>query len=107
VKTRYTLATALDLDGHQEDALTELRTVLRTRPDYADARYLRGKILLAGGDAGGAAIELEIAARLAPDDANVHYQLGQAYQKLGKTDLAQEQFQAYQRLKDQRRKGSR
>ena len=50
---------------------------------------------------------LEIAVRLAPDEANVHYQLGQAYQKLGKTELAQEQFQAYQRLKDQRRKESR
>lgn len=106
VKTRYTLATVLDLDGHQDEALTELRTVLRARPDYADARYLHGKILLARGDAAGAVAALEIAMRLAPDEANVRYQLGQAYQKLGKTELAQEQFQAYQRLKDQRRKGS-
>jgi tetratricopeptide (TPR) repeat protein len=107
VKTRYTLATVLDLDGHQDEALTELRAVLRARADYADARYLHGKILLARGDAAGAAAALEIAVRLAPDEANVRYQLGQAYQKLGKTDLAQEQFQAYQRLKDQRRKESR
>jgi tetratricopeptide (TPR) repeat protein len=107
VKTRYTLATVLDLDGHQDEALTELRGVLRAKPDYADARYLHGKILLARGDAAGAAAALEIAVRLAPDEANIRYQLGQAYQKLGKTDQAQEQFQAYQRLKDQRRKESR
>ena len=107
VKSRYTLATVLDLDGHREEALTELRTVLRTRPDYADARYLHGKILLASGDAAAAAAQLEIAVRLAPEDANVHYQLGQAYQKLGKTDLAQKEFDAFQRLKDQKRKGSR
>jgi tetratricopeptide (TPR) repeat protein len=107
VKTRYTLATVLDLDGHQDEALAELRTVLRATPDYADARYLHGKILLARGDPAGAAAALEIAVRLAPDEANVHYQLAQAYQKLGKTEQAQEQFQAYQRLKDQRRKESR
>ena len=35
-----------------------------------------------------------------------HMARARAYQKLGKTDLAQEQFQAFQRLKDQRRKGS-
>ena len=107
VKTRYTLATVLDRDGHQDEALAELRTVLRARPDYADARYLHGKILLARGDAPGAVAALEIAVRLAPDDPNIRYQLGQAYQTLGKTDLAEEQFQAFQRLKDQRRKGLR
>ena len=30
--------------------------------------------------------QLEAAARLAPEDANVHYQLGQAYQKLGRAE---------------------
>ena len=44
------LATVLDLDGHSsEDALRKLRTVLKARPEYADARYLLGKILLASG----------------------------------------------------------
>ncbi len=106
-KTRYTLATVLDLDGHRDEALAEVRSVLRARPEDADARYLHGKMLLAAGDAAGAAAQLEIAVRVAPEDANVHYQLGQAYQKLGKTDLAQKEFEAFQRLKDQRRKGSR
>jgi tetratricopeptide (TPR) repeat protein len=107
VTTRYTLATVLDLQGQVDEALAQLRTVLGARPDYADARYLHGKILLTRGDADGAIAQLEIAARLAPEDANVHYQLAQAYQKAGKTALADEHFQTYQRLKDRRRKDGR
>jgi Flp pilus assembly protein TadD len=103
--SRYTLATVLDLDGQQDAALAELRSVLRARPDHANARYLFGKILLARDEAAAAVTHLEIAARLAPADANMHYQLGLAYQKLGKPELAREQFDEYQRLKDQGRKG--
>jgi tetratricopeptide (TPR) repeat protein len=103
--SRYTLATVLDLDGQQDAAIGELRTLLRTTPDHANARYLLGKILLARGDAETALSHLEIAVRLAPEDANVHYQLGLTYQKLGKPDLARQQFEAFQKLKDQGRKG--
>ena len=60
----------------------------RPEPNYADARYLFGKILLARGDADEALGHLEAAARIAPDDANIHYQLGQAYQRLGRAELA-------------------
>ena len=31
---------------------------------------------------------------------NIHYQLGQAYQKLGRSDLAQREFDLYRELKD-------
>jgi tetratricopeptide (TPR) repeat protein len=102
---RYTLATVLDLDNQPDAAIGELRTLLRTRPDHPSARYLLGKILLAGGDADTALSHLEIAVRLAPQDANVHYQLGLAYQKLGQTDLARKQYDEFQKLKDQGRKG--
>ena len=79
--------------------------MLQARPDDADARYLTGKILLARGAAAEAVEHLEIAARLAPSDANVHYQLGQAYQKLGRTSDAQKAFERFQQLKDQKRGG--
>ena len=105
--SRYTLATVLDLDGQQDAAMTELRTVLRAVPDHANARYLLGKVLLAREDAEAAVSHLEIAARLAAQDANIRYQLGLAYQKLGKPDLAKQQFDVYQKLKDQARKGGR
>ena len=45
-----TLAIVLDLDGKSDEALRELRTIVAARPNYADARYLFGKILLARGD---------------------------------------------------------
>ncbi|HET7694722.1 MAG TPA: tetratricopeptide repeat protein [Vicinamibacterales bacterium] len=103
--SRYTLATVLDLDGQPDAAIGELRLVLRAHPDHANARYLLGKILLARGDAGTALSHLEIAVRLAPQDANIHYQLGLTYQKLGQPDLARRQFEEFQKLKDQGRKG--
>jgi tetratricopeptide (TPR) repeat protein len=106
-RARYNLATVLDLDGQSDAAVDEVRTVLKARPDYADARYLLGKVLLARGAATDAVEQLEIAARLAPEDANVQYQLGLAYQKLGRGELAQQHFDAFQRLKDKRRGGSR
>ena len=77
--------------------------MLKTKPDFAGARYLLGKILLAQGAAAEAVEHLEAAARLAPDEANIRYQLGQAYQKLGRADLAQQQFEVFRQLKDKRR----
>ena len=77
--------------------------MLESKPDFADARYLLGKILLAQGDAGQALEHLEAAARVAPEDANIHYQLGRAYQTLGRTELAQQQFELFRQLKDKQR----
>jgi tetratricopeptide (TPR) repeat protein len=110
---QHTLATVLDLDGRSEEALVVLRRLLRVKPGFADARYLAGKILLAQGAARETvprlieeAIEqLEAAARIAPEDANIHYQLGQAYQKLGRAEAAERAFAVYRQLKDKRRGG--
>jgi Flp pilus assembly protein TadD len=66
-----------------------------------------GKILLARGLAAEAAEHLAIAARLAPEDANVFFQLAQAYQKSGRPADAQKAFERYQALKDKRRGGDR
>jgi Flp pilus assembly protein TadD len=105
VKARETLATALDLLGRQDDALGELRTVLESRPEFAAARYLTGKILLSRGAQAEAATHLEIAARLAPDDANIHFQLARAYEQLGRAELARQEFATYQQLKEKQRRG--
>jgi len=37
----------------------------------------------------------------------VHYQLAQAYQRLGRAEVAQKEFDAYRALKDKRRGGGR
>ena len=79
-----TWRSSLDPLQRPEEALPLLRSVLQTKPEHADARYLLGKILLAQGAARRRREHLEAAARLAPEDANIHYQLGRAYQKLGR-----------------------
>jgi len=79
-----------------------LRNVLRAQPDFADARYLLGKILLLQGETAEAVEHLEAAARLAPEEANTHYQLGRAYTKLGRTEDAQRQFEIFRQIKAKR-----
>ena len=106
VQARQTLATVLDLDGKSEEAVRELRRIVAVKPNYADARYLFGKILLARGDEAEAIAHLEVAGRLAPADANIQYQLGLAYQRLGRTELAARAFEAYKRLKAKQRGGT-
>jgi tetratricopeptide (TPR) repeat protein len=102
VLSRQHLAIVLDSLQRPEEALPLLREVLKSKPDQADARYLLGKILLAQGVAEEAAGHLEAAARLAPEDASIRYQLGQAYQKLGRTELAEQQFEVFRQLKAKR-----
>ena len=105
IKARFLLATVLDLDGHSSEAVSELgrsqsasrvrRCAIPARKDPARERV-----------AASAVEQLEIAVRLAPDDANIHFQLAQAYQKTGHAELAQQQFELYQKLKDKRRGGT-
>jgi Flp pilus assembly protein TadD len=64
-------------------------------------------MLLAGGAATEAVEHLEVAARLSPEDASVREQLGQAYQKLGRTELARREFEASRQLKARRPGGAR
>jgi tetratricopeptide (TPR) repeat protein len=103
LRSQHNLALVLDAEERPDEALRVLRAILAAKPDAADARYLAGKILLAGGAAAEAVEHLEVAARLTPDDPMVHNQLGQAYQRLGRTELAQQQFDVFQKLKDKTR----
>jgi len=96
------LAIVLDAQQRPAEAIPILRRLLEAEPERATARYLLGKILLAGGDATAALEQLEAAARQAPDDAKIRYQLGQAYQRLGRTELAEQQFELFRRLKAKR-----
>ncbi len=105
LQARFHLATVLDRSDQRDEALVIVQSVVRVKPDYADARYLLGKLLLAKGDAAAAVDHLEAAARQAPDDANIFYQLGQAYQKLGRAELAEQQFARFRELKDKKRGG--
>jgi len=93
------LASVLDLQQRGEEAVVLLRGVVKAKPELSDPRYLLGKILLAQGAAVEAVEHLKAAAEIAPRDANIHYQLGKAYQKLGKADLAEQEFERFRELK--------
>jgi tetratricopeptide (TPR) repeat protein len=106
VRARHTLALVLDMQRKPpEEAVKLLRGVLSTQPDHANARYLLGKMLLAQGFAEEAVVQLEAAVKLDPNDPNALFQLAQAYQKLGRADLAERHFARYREIKDKRRGG--
>ena len=100
VVTQQHLAIVLESLQRPQDAIAILRAVLGTKADLPDSQYLLGKLLLAQGDATEAVSHLETAVKLAPEDASIRYQLGRAYQKLGRTEQAEQQFEEFRRIKD-------
>jgi tetratricopeptide (TPR) repeat protein len=97
-RARYHLAFALELQQRAAEALPLLEEVLRARPSYADARYLTGKILMGQGQQEKAVEQLEAAVRLQPNQPHMRYQLAQAYQKLGRTQEAEQEFARYREI---------
>ena len=100
LQSQQNLAVVLESLQQPQAAISILRGALKSKQDFADARYLLGKILLAEGAAPEAAQHLEAAAKVAPEDAKIHYQLGRAYQTLGRTGLAEQEFEIFRQLKD-------
>ncbi len=98
-RARYHLAFVMELQQRRDEALKLLADVLRAQPAYADARYLTGKILIDQGQPGRAVEQLEAAVRLAPEQPHMRYQLAQAYQKLGRTQEAEQEFARFREIK--------
>ena len=70
-------------------------------PDSAPARLALGISLLQTGQAAAAVTELEEAARLEPRMRQAYYQLGRAYQALGRPAEAEAAFARAQELLEQ------
>jgi len=73
-------------------ALEELDSAEEASPSDADVFYLRGKVYIETFHNEDAVAALLRAIELRPMDSGPYYQLGRLYQKLGKTELAKEQF---------------
>lgn len=73
-------ASALELfqQGDFQAATAAAQATLVEQPSDVDARLVLGRAQLELGDAAGAVATLEDAARIAPENAEVHYRLGQA-----------------------------
>jgi tetratricopeptide (TPR) repeat protein len=98
-KTLYLLGRLYVLDSENEKAVPFLERALRLQPNLNEASGLLGTALIRMGKFADAVPKLEKAAPL-DHLGNIHYQLYQAYRKLGETELAQK---ALERSQDIRR----
>jgi tetratricopeptide (TPR) repeat protein len=79
--------------------LQELAEAEKANPADSEIYYLRGKVLAALNRYAEAVPALRRAIELQPADTSSYYQLGLAYQRLGQTDLAKQQFDRMEHLK--------
>jgi len=80
-----------------------MREVIQADPNFGNAYFELGKTQLQQGDVGGAIMSLEKAAKLVPEQAHVHYQLGRAYVAAGRQAEGRAQFELSQQLKEKAR----
>ncbi len=95
----YYLAYALNETQGKEEAEQILRKVVEKQPNYTEAQYLLGKILLEKGDTKESIGHLQQAVTMAPDEPFIHYQLQLAYKRDGREADATREMQIYSELK--------
>lgn len=91
------LAQCLRTSAGFEEAERLYRIVLQKQPDSAHAHYGLGHVHATRNDFSGAAESFRKACELFPDFGPAHYALAQAYQRLGRTDLAEEERKLYKK----------
>jgi tetratricopeptide (TPR) repeat protein len=88
-----------DLNLHQIESL--LKKSVSLDPKFADAHLRLGNLYSDQKKYSEAIPEYIRARELNPDLADAYYRLGQAYVRTGQKDRAQQEFQVYQRLRQQ------
>ena len=102
-KAKYHLAYVLVMQHQSDQAFALLSEVVQEKPDYADAQYQLGKILLERGEIRAAIERLEAAVRLDPGKDYSYFQLSVAYRRDGRLEDAQRVLRTYQQLKEKER----
>lgn len=92
--------------GDHKTAVGFFRRALRVAPGSAPARLALGISLLQTGETTAAVRELEEATRLEPRMRQAYYQLGRAYQILGRPQESQAAFARVQELIQEERQGA-
>ena len=97
-KTLYLLGRLYVLDNKNEKAVPVLERALQLQPNLNEASALLGTAYIRMGKFAEAVPSLEKAAPL-DHMGNIHYQLYQAYRKLGETELAQKALARSQEIR--------
>jgi Tfp pilus assembly protein PilF len=84
----------------QSKAERLLNSAVTHDSNLAEAHYQLGELALQRGQAARALTNLEMAAKLEPGSARIHFALSSAYRRLGQPEKAAEQAALYERLKE-------
>jgi tetratricopeptide (TPR) repeat protein len=90
-----------------DEGMKELRIVLGINPKVYEARVTLGRVLLSTGRPADAIEHLKIAADLAPNNPEPHYQLSIAYRRLGRKEEAAAESAIVKRIHESRRGGAK
>jgi len=91
----------------REEGMKELRTALGINPKVYEARIALGRALVSSSRPAEAIEHLKIAADLAPNNPEPHYQLSIAYRRLGRKEEAAAESAIVKRIHESRRSGAK
>jgi tetratricopeptide (TPR) repeat protein len=94
------LATMLIRRDQVEEARPYLFIALRLNPSNSKSHLQMAIVLEKTGDLAGALQELQRTVKLDPTKADAHYRAARIYQRLGKKDLADQEFAQFQRISE-------
>jgi tetratricopeptide (TPR) repeat protein len=89
--------------NNQAEGIAELERCISIEPNNYEARVTLGRVLVSKGRASDAIEHLRVAANLAPNNPEPHYQLSLAYRKLGRKDEAEAESAIVKRIHESRR----
>ena len=89
----YAYALSLNSEGRAEEAITEMRDIIRAKPNWIDARVNLASMLAKHGELDEAVVECQKALISDPEDAKACRLLGTVFRQQGEIDNAIEWFQ--------------
>jgi len=86
--------------GRNQEAVQQARKAVNLDASNANSQSALGRALLASGESTDAIAALERAAKLSPNDPQVHFHLEQAYRRAGRLEDARQEKAEFNRLQD-------